>query len=73
MCRQRAVASVYGMVKGDTGDKSDNWSFRLGRLTMQPTAFRRSTRVYGGTITDPFHDTFVSGRATYDFHPRRAV
>ncbi len=58
-----------GMVKGGIGDKSDNWSFRLAATYYATDNIPALDKRYGGTITDPFHDTVVSGRATYDFTP----
>ena len=58
-----------GMVKGGIGDKSDNWSFRLGATYYATDSIPTLDRHYGGSIADPFHDSVVSGRATYDFTP----
>jgi vitamin B12 transporter len=58
-----------GMVKGGIGDKSDNWSFRLGATYYATDSIPALDNRYGGTVSDPFHDTVVSGRATYDFTP----
>ncbi|HSY94119.1 MAG TPA: TonB-dependent receptor plug domain-containing protein, partial [Steroidobacteraceae bacterium] len=58
-----------GMVKGGIGDKSDNWSFRLGATDYATDSIPTLDRHYGGSIADPFHDSVVSGRATYDFTP----
>jgi vitamin B12 transporter len=58
-----------GMVKGGIGDKSDNWSFRLGATYYATDSIPTLDKHYGGTITDPFHDSVVSGRATYNFNP----
>ncbi len=58
-----------GMVKGGIGDKSDDWSFRLGATYYATDSVPSLDKRYGGTITDPFHDSVVSGRATYDFTP----
>jgi vitamin B12 transporter len=57
------------MVKGGIGNKSDNWSFRLGATYYATDSVPSLDKRYGGTITDPFHDSVVSGRATYDFTP----
>ncbi len=56
-----------GMVKGGIGDKSDDWSFRLGATDYATDSVPALDKRYGGTLTDPFHDSVVSGRATYDF------
>jgi vitamin B12 transporter len=58
-----------GMVKGGIGDKSDNWSFRLGATYYATDSIPTLDKHYGGTIADPFHDSVVSGRATYNFTP----
>jgi vitamin B12 transporter len=58
-----------GMVKGGIGDKSDNWSFRLGATYYATDSIPTLDKHYGGTISDPFHDSVVSGRATYNFTP----
>jgi vitamin B12 transporter len=58
-----------GLVKAGIGNKSDNWSFRLGATYYATDSIPALDKRYGGTITDPFHDTVVSGRATYDFTP----
>jgi vitamin B12 transporter len=56
-----------GMVKGGIGDKADHWSFRLGATDYATDSVPALDKRYGGTGTDPFHDSVVSGRATYDF------
>ena len=58
-----------GLAKGGIGGKSDNWSFRLGATYYATDSVPTLDTRYGGTITDPFHDSVVSGRATYDFSP----
>ncbi|MGC2031114.1 MAG: TonB-dependent receptor [Steroidobacteraceae bacterium] len=58
-----------GMVKGGIGDKSDNWSFRLGATYYATDSIPTLDKHYGGTLSDPFHDSVVSGRATYNFTP----
>jgi len=58
-----------GMVKGGIGDKADNWSFRLGATYYATDSVPTLDKRYGGAGADPFHDTVVSGRATYDFTP----
>ena len=58
-----------GMVKGGIGDKSDDWSFRVGATYYATDSMPTLDRRYGGSITDPFHDAVVSGRATYNFSP----
>ncbi len=57
------------LVKGGIGDKSENWSFRLAATYYATDSVPALDQRFGGTITDPFHDTVVSGRATYDFTP----
>jgi vitamin B12 transporter len=57
------------LVKGGIGDKSADWSFRLGATYYATDSVPALDRRYGGVLTDPFHDTVVSGRATYDFTP----
>ena len=69
MCRRRAAASAPAWSKGGIGDKSDNWSFRLGATYYATDSVPALDKRYGGTISDPFHDSVVSGRATYDFSP----
>jgi vitamin B12 transporter len=56
-----------GMVKAGIGDKADNWSFRLGGTYYATDSIAALDKRYGGTFSDPFHDSAVSGRATYDF------
>ena len=58
-----------GMVKGGIGDKSDNWSFRSGATYYATDSIPTLDKHYGGTLSDPFHDSVVSGRATYNFTP----
>jgi vitamin B12 transporter len=55
------------MVKAGIGDKADNWSFRLGGTYYATDSIAALDRHYGGTNSDPFHDSAVSGRATYNF------
>ena len=62
-----------GLAKGGVGGKFDNWSFRLGATYYATDSVPALDTRYGGTITDPFHDSVVSGRATYDFSPGRAT
>jgi vitamin B12 transporter len=57
------------LAKAGIGDKSDNWSFRIGATYYATDSIPALDTRYGGTITDPFHDSVVSGRATYDFTP----
>jgi vitamin B12 transporter len=56
-----------GLVKAGIGDKADNWSFRLGGTYYATDSIASLDKRYGGTNSDPFHDSAVSGRATYDF------
>ncbi len=56
-----------GMVKAGIGDKADNWSFRLGGTYYATDSIAALDKRYGGTFSDPFHDSAVSGRATYNF------
>jgi vitamin B12 transporter len=56
-----------GMVKAGIGDKADNWSFRLGGTYYATDSIAALDKRYGGTDSDPFHDSAVSGRGTYDF------
>ena len=58
-----------GLVKAGIGDKADNWSFRLGATYYATDSVPTLDTRYGGAGADPFHDTVVSGRATYDFTP----
>jgi vitamin B12 transporter len=58
-----------GLAKGGIGDKAENWSFRLGAAYYATDSVPDLDRRYGGTTPDPFHDSVVSGRATYDFTP----
>jgi vitamin B12 transporter len=58
-----------GLFKGGIGDKADNWSFRLGATYYATDNVPTLDKRYGGAGVDPFHDTVVSGRATYDFTP----
>jgi len=56
-----------GLAKGGIGGRFDGWSFRLGGTYYSTDSVPALDTRYGGTITDPFHDSVVSGRATYDF------
>lgn len=56
-----------GLAKGGVGGKFDNWSFRLGGSYYSTQSVPDLDTRYGGTIKDPFHDTVISGRVTYDF------
>jgi vitamin B12 transporter len=58
-----------GLVKAGIGDKADNWSFRLGATYYATDSVPTLDTRYGGAGADPFHDSVVSGRATYDFTP----
>ncbi len=57
------------LAKAGIGDKTDNWSFRLGATYYATDSIPALDTRYGGTVTDPFHDSVVSGRATYNFTP----
>ena len=57
------------LLKAGIGDKSDNWSFRLGATHYATDSVPALDERYGGTIPDPFHDSVLSGRATYNFTP----
>ena len=69
MSRPRAGASVPASRKVGLAANSTIGASVWGPPIMRPTACRRSHTRYGGTTTDPFHDSVVSGRATYDFSP----
>ncbi len=58
-----------GLVKAGIGDKSDQWSFRLGGTYYATDSVPALDERYGGTLTDPFHDSVLSGRATVDITP----
>jgi vitamin B12 transporter len=58
-----------GLAKGGIGGKFDNWSFRLGATYYATDSVPALDTRYGGSGADPFHDSVVSGRATYDFTP----
>jgi vitamin B12 transporter len=58
-----------GLAKAGIGEKADNWSFRLGATYYATDSVPALDERFGGTIADPFHDSVVSGRATYDFTP----
>jgi vitamin B12 transporter len=57
------------LAKVGVGEKADNWSFRLGVTYYATDSIPTLDKRYGGTIPDPFHDSVVSGRATYNFTP----
>jgi len=57
------------LAKGGVGGKFDNWSFRVGATYYATDSVPELDPRYGGTGADPFHDSVVSGRATYDFTP----
>jgi vitamin B12 transporter len=56
-----------GLAKGGIGGKFENWSFRLGATYYATDSMPSLDKRYGGAITDPYHDSVVSGRATYNF------
>ncbi len=56
-----------GLAKGGIGGKFDNLSFRLGGTYYATDSVPELDTRYGGTITDPLHDSVVTGRAAYDF------
>jgi len=58
-----------GLEKAGIGAKYDDWSFRVAVSHYSTQSVPALDTVYGGAITDPFHETLVSGRATYDFSP----
>jgi vitamin B12 transporter len=58
-----------GLAKAGIGEKADNWSFRLGASYYATDSIPALDKRLGGTIPDPFHDSVVSGRATYNFTP----
>jgi vitamin B12 transporter len=55
------------LAKTGIGGKFDQWSFRLAGTYDTTGSIPALDRRFGGTITDPFHDGVISGRATYDF------
>jgi vitamin B12 transporter len=57
------------LAKAGVGGKFDAWSFRLGATYYATDSVPALDKRYGGTIPDPFHDTVLSARATYDFTP----
>jgi len=57
------------LAKGGVGGKFDNWSFRVGATYYATDSVPELDQRYGGTTPNPFHDSVVSGRATYDFTP----
>ena len=57
------------LAKAGIGGKFDNWSFRVGATYYATDSVPSLDERYGGTTPDPFHDSVVSGRATYDFTP----
>jgi vitamin B12 transporter len=57
------------LAKAAIGEKADNWSFRLGATYYATDSVPALDERYGGAGSDPFHDSVVSGRATYDFTP----
>jgi vitamin B12 transporter len=57
------------LAKGGIGGKFDNWSFRVGATYYATDSVPSLDERYGGTGSDPFHDSVVSGRASYDFTP----
>jgi vitamin B12 transporter len=57
------------LAKAAIGEKADNWSFRLGATYYATDSVSALDERYGGAGSDPFHDSVVSGRATYDFTP----
>ena len=56
-----------GLAKAGIGGAFDNWSFRLAGTYFSTDSVPSFDSRYGGTITDPYHNTVVSGRATYNF------
>jgi vitamin B12 transporter len=57
------------LAKGGIGGKFDDWSFRVGATYYATDSVPTLDKRYGGTTPDSFHDSVVSGRATYDFTP----
>jgi vitamin B12 transporter len=57
------------LAKAAIGEKADNWSFRLAATYFATDSVPALDERYGGAGSDPFHDSVVSGRATYDFTP----
>jgi vitamin B12 transporter len=57
------------LAKAGVGGKFDDWSFRLGATYYATDSVPALDERYGGAGSDPFHDSVVSGRATYDFTP----
>jgi vitamin B12 transporter len=55
------------LTKAGIGAKFDRWSFRLGATYFATDSVPSLDTRYGGDINDPFHDSVVSGKATYDF------
>ncbi len=58
-----------GLVKGGIGGKFDGWSVRLAGTYYSTNSVPAFDTRFGGTTTDPYHNTVFSGRATYDFTP----
>lgn len=54
------------LAKAGIGDKTEDYSLRLGATYYATDSVPALDRRYGGTLTDPYHDAVVSGRATYN-------
>jgi vitamin B12 transporter len=57
------------LTRAGIGGKYDDWSFRLAGTHYSSDSVPDLDPRFGGTTTDPFHESIVSGRATYDFAP----
>jgi vitamin B12 transporter len=55
------------LAKAAVGGKFNDWSFRVGATYYATDSETVLDKRYGGAGSDPFHDSVVSGRATYDF------
>ena len=58
-----------GLAQATVGDKIGNWSFRLAGSYYATDSVSSFDRQYGGLGDDPYHNTVLSGRTTYDFTP----
>jgi vitamin B12 transporter len=57
------------LVQAAIGGKFDKLSFRLAGTYYATDSVSTFDRQYGGLGDDPYHNTVLSGRATYDFTP----
>jgi vitamin B12 transporter len=58
-----------GLAQAAVGGKFDKWTFRLAGSYYATDSVSSFARQYGGLGDDPYHNTVLSGRSTYDLTP----